>query len=79
MTTTYSQRLDEAPSRRGYRVPVDAVIDAIREANQTTTKSLTAPEHDFLLRASDLTEADLSPELAPPPATASTACHRPSG
>jgi hypothetical protein len=62
MTTAYSVRLDEALSKRGYQIPADAVIDAIREANQTTTESLTASEHDFLLRASDLTEDDLLPE-----------------
>ncbi len=62
MTTTYSERLEEALARRGYQIPVDTFIEAIREANQATTESLTAPEREFLLRASDLTEDDLSPE-----------------
>ncbi len=59
-TYEYSARLESALQRRGNPVTVDALLDILREAGESTSEALSAGEREFLLDSTDLVEADLT-------------------
>lgn len=61
-TYGYALRLEGALERRGSPLSVDAFLDILREASETTSEALSAGERSFLLENTDLTEEDLTPQ-----------------
>src|SRR5699024_12167633 len=58
----YTARLEGALERRGNPLTVDALLDILREASDSTSEALSAGERAFLLETTDLTEEDLTPQ-----------------
>ncbi|ATG50388.1 hypothetical protein CFK38_01755 [Brachybacterium vulturis] len=61
-THEYTARLEGALERRGNPLTVDALLDILREASESTSEALSAGERSFLLETTDLTEEDLAPQ-----------------
>src|SRR5699024_767167 len=58
----YTVRLESALERRGNPLSVDALLDILREASESTSEALSEGERAFLLESTDLPEADLTPQ-----------------
>lgn len=61
-TYGYTARLEDALERRGSPLTVDAFLDILREASETTSEALSAGERSFLLENTELTAEDLTPQ-----------------
>src|SRR5699024_5304788 len=58
----YTTRLGSALERRGNPLFVDALLDILREASESTSEAVSAGGRAFLLESTGLTEAGLTPQ-----------------
>src|SRR5699024_11116046 len=58
----YTTRLESALERRSNPLSVDALLDILREASESTSEALSAGEPAFVPGSTDRIEADLTPQ-----------------